>query len=136
VFRVFREVKGITTSDEKSLGVTGERKLRSIIFVIIESGMTLSAIQLTRFVMTATKLPTAAADDAFGLIAGMHIMLNVTLSSVVAAGPNLIPETGSISQDEGLRIGLHANAIPEIKGIEETRDNDIDGNDSIQIVDR
>src|SRR5882757_2788074 len=40
IFKVFREIKSVTISDETSLGVTqaGGRKLQSIIFIIIESG--------------------------------------------------------------------------------------------------
>jgi hypothetical protein len=44
IFKVFREVKD----------VTGGRKIRSIIFIIIESGMALFAIQLGRVVIAAT----------------------------------------------------------------------------------
>jgi hypothetical protein len=50
IFKVYREVKGVTSLDEKSLGVAGGRKLRSIMFVIIESGMTLFVIQLVWFI--------------------------------------------------------------------------------------
>ena len=46
ILKVFREVKGITTPDEKSLGVICRKKVRSIVFVIIKSGITLFAIQL------------------------------------------------------------------------------------------
>src|SRR5882757_438584 len=54
IFKVFREVKRVTTSDETSLGITasGGRKLQSIIFIIIESGMALFAIQLARLVVS------------------------------------------------------------------------------------
>jgi hypothetical protein len=44
IFRVFRhlhEVKSVNTSGETSLRITGGKKLRSIIFIIIESGMAL-----------------------------------------------------------------------------------------------
>jgi hypothetical protein len=83
IFKVFREVKGVTTSNEKSLGITGGRKLRSIIFIIIESGMTLFAIQLVRLVITATGPKTNAEQDIYNLIIGMHEMLNVVISSVI-----------------------------------------------------
>jgi len=45
IFKVFREVRSVTTLDETSLGVTGGKKLQSIIFIIIESGVALFAIQ-------------------------------------------------------------------------------------------
>jgi hypothetical protein len=54
-----------------------------------------------------------------------------------AAEPNPVPGTGSISLDGSLRTGPHdSNAIPEMISIEEGRDDDIDGGDDIQIVDR
>ena len=86
IFRVFRDSRSLTTSDEKSLGITGGGKLRSIIFIIIESGMALFAIQLGRLVTSAivTQLNTQdAAYNAFQLIASIHEMLNVAISSVI-----------------------------------------------------
>jgi hypothetical protein len=81
IFKVFREVKSITTSNEISLGVThaGGRKLRSIIFIIIESGMALFAIQLARLVIGATRLGTNAEEDIYSLIIGIHEMVNVVI---------------------------------------------------------
>ena len=70
ILKVFRQVK--------SLGVTGGRKLRSIIFIIIESGMALFAIQLVRLVISAANTEDAAYD-ALQLIAGIHEMLNVVI---------------------------------------------------------
>ena len=83
IFKVFREVKSITTANEKSLGITGGGKFRSIIFIIIESGMTLFAIQLARLVIAATGQKTYAEGDIYSLIIGIHEMLNVIISSVI-----------------------------------------------------
>jgi hypothetical protein len=83
IFKVFREVKDVTTSDEKSLGVTGGRKLRSIIFIIIESGMALFAIQLARLVVAAAGLETDTNYDIYLLMVGIHEMLNVVITSVI-----------------------------------------------------
>jgi hypothetical protein len=83
IFNVFRAVKDVTTSNEISLGVTGGRKLRSIIFIIIESGMALFAIQLPRVVIYATGERTNAQQDIYLLIIGIHEMLNVVISSVI-----------------------------------------------------
>ena len=83
IFKVFREVKDVTTSNEKSLGIAGGRKLRSIIFIIIESGMALFAIQLARLVVYAMELRIDAEYDIYTLIIGIHNMLNVVISSVI-----------------------------------------------------
>ena len=83
IFKVFREVKNVTTSNEKSLGITGGTKLRSIIFIIIESGMALFAIQLARLVIGATGLVTDTEEDIYQLISCTHEMLNVVISSVI-----------------------------------------------------
>ena len=82
IVKVFCEVQGIRSSnpDERSSGVTGGRKLRSVIFIIIESAMTLFAIQLARIVITII----GAEENALALIAGTHEMLNVIISSVIA----------------------------------------------------
>jgi hypothetical protein len=69
IFKVFREVKD----------VTGGRKLRSIIFIIIESGMALFAIQLLRLVVGATGQSTTAEVDIYNLIIGIHEMVNVVI---------------------------------------------------------
>ena len=90
IFKVFREVKDNTTSDEKSLGFTGGRKLRSIIFIIIESGMALLVIQVARVVLLVIAFDISSTNeylawqDAYDLIVPIHEMLNVTTSSVMA----------------------------------------------------
>ena len=87
IFKVFREVKDVTTSNEKSFDATGGRKLRSVIFIIIESGMALFTIQLVRLVIGAkigaTGPGTDAEDDVYQLIISIHEMLNVVISSVI-----------------------------------------------------
>jgi hypothetical protein len=73
IFMVFREVRGVTTSDETSLGVTNGGKLRSVIFIIIESGM---AIQLVRLVLVFRGLSTTGT---YIFIVSVHEMLNVII---------------------------------------------------------
>ena len=84
IFEVFRQVKCNTTSEEKSLGITGGRKLRSVIFVIIESGMALFAIQLARVVLAAILPGNSEVQASYSLIVPIHEMLNVITSSVIA----------------------------------------------------
>ena len=90
IFKVFREVKDITTSDEKSLGFTGGRKLRSVIFVIIESGMALLVIQVARVVLVIIDFDISSMNENLvwqavdNLIVPIHEMLNVITSSVIA----------------------------------------------------
>ena len=79
ILKVFREVKGITTSDEKLLGVICRKKVRSIVFFIIKLGITLFAIQLARVVITTNQSGTAAAIDAYALISPIHEMVNVII---------------------------------------------------------
>ena len=83
IFKVFQEVKGITTSDEKTLGITGGRKLWTIMFIIIESGMAMFSIQLAR-VVVSTSLEKTADFNAFVVIVGIHEMLNVIMTSATA----------------------------------------------------
>ena len=80
IFRVFRVAKNNTTLDEKYLGVTGGSKLRSIMFIIIESGMALFAIQFARLVVTATGISTNTKGDILNLMIRTHEMLNVIIN--------------------------------------------------------
>ena len=78
IFKVFRQVK--STSEDQKLGATGSggSKLRSVIFVIIESGMALFTIQLVRLVLSSGNLVTVdAIYKAYELIVVTHQMLNV-----------------------------------------------------------
>ena len=96
IFKVFREVKSITTLEDISLGITHGNKLRSVIFIIIESGMALFAIQVARVVITITSftgLVTDAAYYAFEFIVVIHQMVNVIISSIVVTLCLLITST-------------------------------------------
>jgi hypothetical protein len=80
IFKVFTQVK--PTSDEKTLGATRSgSKLLPIMFVLIESGMVLFAIQIVRVVLTI--VPNEPADVGFHLTIGIHEMLNVIITFVV-----------------------------------------------------
>jgi hypothetical protein len=81
IFKVFREVKGTMALDEKcsSLGGAGGRKLRYIMFVLIESGIALFSIQLARVVPTAFSTDGDSIEqDVFSLVVSCHEILNVT----------------------------------------------------------
>ena len=77
IFKVFREIKA--TSDDQVLGAAGGNKLRRIIFILIESGMALFSIQLSRLVVTIP-VGTTAAYRAISVIVGVHEMLNVIIT--------------------------------------------------------
>ena len=91
ILKVFLEVKTrATTSVERtlnSLSSTGGTKLRHIIFIIIESGMALFAIQLARVVITIRMIELQAETPAglrYSLDAVVVIqkMLNVIIRSI------------------------------------------------------
>jgi hypothetical protein len=83
ILKVFLELK--PTSVEQtlgSLGSTGGSKLRHIIFIIIESGMALFAIQLARVVLTSLAMQTTSTEFTgpvvrMELLIGIHEMFNV-----------------------------------------------------------
>ena len=87
IFNVFREVRQVSTLTEKSLGVRviGGRKLRSIIFVIIESGFALVVIQLVRVTLTLPPLfrKSTPIYDALTFIMVTHQMFNVIITLVI-----------------------------------------------------
>ena len=76
IFKVFLDVKRAS-----SLGATEGTKLRPIIFIIIESGVALFAIQLVRIVYSCLPLqpPTLLT---FNLIIGINQMFNVIIRFV------------------------------------------------------
>ena len=90
VLMVFLEIKATVTSIERTLGTlstTGGPKLRHIIFIIIESGMALSAIQLVRVVISSLiklqAMPTPRSFQiALDFVIAIHEMLNVIIKSV------------------------------------------------------
>ena len=87
ILKVFLEVKA--NSVEPTLGSlssnAGDTKLRHIIFIIIESGMALFAIQLVRVVLTS--MPAVQTDEssvysALQIVISIHEMVNVIIRSV------------------------------------------------------
>ena len=76
IVKVYLEVR--PTSEERDLGVgEGSGKLRSIIFIITESGMAMFSIQLVRVVLTCLNL------DAEYFVFGITQMFNVIIQSVI-----------------------------------------------------
>ena len=86
IFKVFRDVQQVSTSTEKSLGVRviGGRKLRSIIFVIVESGFALFAIQFLRVILSLPPLSDSTPISvAASYIITTHQILNVIITLVI-----------------------------------------------------
>ena len=77
VFRIFMAFR----KSRVMFGATGGTKFRSIIFVLIESGLLLFSLQLIRLVVSI--LTTDGADDAFNLVLPIHQQLNVMRRSVM-----------------------------------------------------
>ena len=87
ILKVFLEVKTAYTSVERTLGSTGDTisctRLRQIIFIIIESGMALFAIQLVRLVLNNLPVSFAGPAAVSGvLVVGINEMFNVIIRSV------------------------------------------------------
>ena len=82
ILKVFLEVKAIVTSVERTLGSTGDTKLRQIIFIITESGMALFAIQLVRVVLSILSNQGNNFQISSYLVMGIHQMFNVIIKSV------------------------------------------------------
>ena len=83
ILKVFLTVtKAVTTSVERTLGTTGGTQLRHVIFIIIESGMALFAIQLARFVLYNLRLTSESAEDVYIIFIGINEMFNVIIRPV------------------------------------------------------
>ena len=89
IVQVFQKFKSVATSEDKSWGIStsGGNNLRSVTFIIIESGMALFAIQLARVVVSAIatvqNLGIGATYYAFQFIVSIHEMVNVIISSLI-----------------------------------------------------
>ena len=81
ILQVFLQVKAASTSVERSLGSTGGTKFQQIIFVIIESGMTLLVIQLVRTVLWVVLPATPSGPEffAFEYVVCINEMFNVII---------------------------------------------------------
>ena len=84
VFKILKTTGVEPTSVERTLGSTEGNKFRHIIFIIIESGMALFAIQLVRIVLAVIALPAERPGGpilqaAYDLVAAINQMLNVII---------------------------------------------------------
>ena len=79
ILRVFLEVKSSTTSVDRTLGSNGGTTLRHIIFVLVESGMALFAIQLVRVVLSNLLPGVQSAPYAANAVIGINQMFNVII---------------------------------------------------------
>ena len=89
ILMVFLGVNKATSVDRAlgSLSSTGGPTLQHIIFIIIESGMALFAIQLVRVVITSLELqerpsPPLSLRIALNFVIAIHQALNVIIRSV------------------------------------------------------
>jgi hypothetical protein len=85
ILRVFLEFRPTSSVEQtlSSLSSSGGSKLGHIIFIIIESGMALFAIQLVRVVLTSLEAQTGDEGPwvGMGLIIGIHQVFNVIIKS-------------------------------------------------------
>jgi hypothetical protein len=132
IFKVFTKVK--PTLAEKTLGATRRSTLLPVIFILIESGMVLLAIQIVRVVLTI--VPNEPADVGFHLTIGIHEMLNGITPTIilvrVSMGLSFHDEKSMIEVTEGLRFASNSMSGTDRMNIdyEERIDNYIDGNNN------
>jgi len=79
ILTVFLEVK--TTSVERTLGTSGGTKLRSIVFIIIESGMALLATQVLRIVIVF--LPPSLPINIPDFVIAINQMFNGIAPTII-----------------------------------------------------
>ena len=86
ILKVFLEVKATSTSVERNSESIGSTKLRHVIFIIIESGMMLFAIQLVRVGISCLYLFPAGMSQgtmiALNIVVIIYQMLNVIICSI------------------------------------------------------
>ena len=82
VFRILKATGVKPTSIERTLGSTEGNRFRHIMFIIIESGMALFAIQLVRIVLSFLSVPVEQAHfviAAQDIVIVINQMLNVII---------------------------------------------------------
>ena len=84
ILKGFLAAKALTTSVERTLGTSGGTQLRQVIFIIIESGMALLAIQLARVTLyfLQSNSNSASTINAYIMFIGINEMFNVIIRSV------------------------------------------------------
>ncbi|KAF8801525.1 hypothetical protein BYT27DRAFT_7341856 [Phlegmacium glaucopus] len=145
IAKVYWNVKN--TLNKNTLGAAGGSKLRSIIFIVIESGMALLACQMAWIV--SALVMTTAAIEAMDVSEGVHEMVNGIAPTIiqmrVSMGLSFYDATSMISMVE-LKVsgGLHcvsdnnSNSISEMGGFvrQESRDCGFRRSDGIDVVER
>ena len=82
VFRILKATGIKPTSIERTLGSTEGNKFRHIMFILIESGMALFAIQLLRVVLSF--IPVAVEQDPFlQTVSDFVIVINQMLNVII-----------------------------------------------------
>ena len=76
ILKVFLAANALTSSAGRT---TGDTKLRHVIFIIIESGMALLAVQLARFVIYILPSESESAFNAYNIFMGINQMFNVII---------------------------------------------------------
>ena len=84
VFRILQVTAGVKlTSAERALGSTRGNKFRHVMFIIIESGMALFAIQLVRVVLVSIspvmQEPSNYFQATYDIVVVINQMLNVII---------------------------------------------------------
>ena len=83
VFRILKVTRVEPTSVERTLGSTGVgNRFRHIMFIVIESGMTLFVFQLVRVVLLCLPLPVAEEpfyNPVLNIVISINQMLNVII---------------------------------------------------------
>jgi len=137
IFQVFQEVK--PTSEMKCLGAISGRTLRSIIFILIESGMALFSIQLARLVVTVVPVSLDAAVESFNLIVGIHEMLNGITPTIilvrVSMGLSFHDENSMVEAISSLQFACAKSGLMEDGSIGSIVDQEGIGNNYIPVQD-
>ena len=83
VFRILKVARATpSTSIERTLGSTGGDKFRHVMFIVIESGMALFAIQLVRVVLALVFMKVEQGPFSMvgnDIVIGINQMLNVII---------------------------------------------------------
>ena len=87
VFRILKVTGARPTSVEQTLGSTGGNKFRHIMFIIIESGMALFAMQLVRVVLAFLPVPVQQ-EAPFQAVSNFVVVINQMLNVIIIISTN------------------------------------------------
>jgi len=105
IFKILKVLREVQAHSDQTLGFTAGNTLRTVIFILIESGITLFSFQLARFLVTVVW--THYATYAYELIIGIQEMLNGITPTIILVRVSMGLSFNNVESLESVAESLH-----------------------------